>query len=252
MTCFNVIILAGGEKGPLYEPTGYEEKALLPIHGRPMVSRVIECFSASPLVDNIVVVGSATLDALDAMRLVRKRVFAGVNMVQNLLHAVTYVRHRLCAGRSDHDGYVISFCDAVFLTTEIVNQTLENLAGDMADVVLHYVDKSSFDRAGLPAKRTYLPIAGMELTGGTIYYVRRFTPIFSVMPKLIQLRKHRKDPARLLEMIGCDQDMDLASIEEKLGAQLGIRLRVCVSPYPELGMDVDKPADLELATRLLT
>ena len=53
MSKFNVIILAGGEKGPLYESTGYEQKALIPIHGKPMVSRVIDAFSQCEQVDNI-------------------------------------------------------------------------------------------------------------------------------------------------------------------------------------------------------
>lgn len=251
MTAFNVIILAGGEKGPLYEPTGYEEKALIPIHGKPMLSRVIECFHASGMVDNIVVVGSANLDALEAMSLVRKRIFTGVNLVQNLLHAVAYVRHRLCSGDPDHNGYIISFCDAVFLTPEVVRHTLEEIARDPADVVLSYVEKSSFERAGLPAQRTYLPIAGMELTGGTIYYVRRFTPIVSIMPKLAQLRKHRKHPAKFLEAIGCRPNMDLAAVERTLSEQLDLRLRIHISPHAGLGMDVDKPSDLELAERLL-
>ena len=52
-----VIILAGGEKGPLYEPTGYKIKALIPIHGKPMIDWVVESFAQSPLVENIVVVG---------------------------------------------------------------------------------------------------------------------------------------------------------------------------------------------------
>ena len=31
------IIMAGGEKGPLYKPTGHKTKALIPIHGKPMI-----------------------------------------------------------------------------------------------------------------------------------------------------------------------------------------------------------------------
>lgn len=251
MTAFNVILLAGGERGPLYEPTGYEEKALIPIHGEPMLSRVIGVFRKCSHVDQIVVVGSSRLDELEAMQHVRKRLFTGINVVQNLLHAVTYVKHRLYGGRSDHPGYVVSFCDAVFLTPEIVESTLAEIAGDEADVVLHYVQRSAFEDAGLPAERTYLPVAGMELTGTTIYYVRRFKHIFSIMPKLVAIRRHRKDPQRFLELIGCHSGMSLPEIEEAISERLGIRLRIAVSPYPELGMDVDKPADLELAEQLL-
>ena len=63
-----MILLAGGERGPLYEPTGYEEKALIPIHGEPMLSRVIGVFRKCSHVDQIVVVGSSRLDELEAMQ----------------------------------------------------------------------------------------------------------------------------------------------------------------------------------------
>ena len=127
MKKYHVLLLAGGEKGPLFETTGYVEKALIPIHGKTMLSRVIEAFHASKRVDKIVVVGSSNLDSLDAMRHVRKRIVAGLNVVQNLLHAVTYVKHRLCGSISDHNGYVISFCDAVFLTPDIIDDTLQTI-----------------------------------------------------------------------------------------------------------------------------
>ena len=179
MKKFHVILLAGGEKGPLFETTGYLEKALIPIRGKPMLSRVIEAFRACRRVDEIVVVGSSSLDTLEAMAHVRKRIFTGINVVQNLVHAVTYVKHRLYGGASDHNGYVISFCDAVFLTPEIIDDTLQAIEELDSDVVLHYVERSTFEEAGLPAQRTYIPVAGRQYTGSTIYYVRRFSKIFA-------------------------------------------------------------------------
>ena len=61
---FHVIILAGGEKGPLFKTTGFVEKALIPIHGIPMLSRVVRVFRESKQVGEIVVVGSQKLDDL--------------------------------------------------------------------------------------------------------------------------------------------------------------------------------------------
>lgn len=250
MSKFNVIILAGGEKGPLYEPTGYKQKALIPIHEKPMVSRVIDVFSKCEEVDNIVVVGSSDLDALDAMKKVRKRIFTGFNLVQNVLHAITYVKHRLYKSAREHNGYVISFCDAVFLTPEIVQDTLRRIEDSHGDLVLHYVEKQSFVDENLPASRTYIPIAGKKYTGSTIYYVKHFSSLLAATPKLAKLRKVRKSPEKMLESIGCT-GKDLPAIEQSLSKELGIDVKICVSPYARLGMDVDKPSDLELAIELL-
>ncbi|MAG93646.1 MAG: hypothetical protein CMJ48_07845 [Planctomycetaceae bacterium] len=250
MRKFHVILLAGGEKGPLFETTGYVEKALIPIHGQPMLSRVIEAFRNCERVDEIVVVGSSNLDKLEAMRHVRKRVFSGFNVVQNLLHAVAYVKHRLCSGASDHNGYVISFCDAVFLTPESIDDTLQSIEKSDGDVVLHYVERSSFEEAGLSTLRTYIPVAGRHYTGSTIYYVRKFGKILMDMPKLIELRKHRKDPLAVLRLLGCE-GADLPEIERAMSGELGVCVRICVSKHARLGIDVDKPSDLELASEVL-
>ena len=247
----NLIILAGGEKGPLYEPTGYEEKALIPIHGVPMLSRVIRIFKDSEHVENIVVVGSRNLDQLPEMEHVRKRIFEGANVVQNLLHAVTYVKHRLYRSHLRHNGYLISFCDAVFLTQEIVDDAMREIDRHDADVVLTYVERSSFEAEGLPAKRTYLPVSGKQFTGSTLYYLRSWTRVMRAMPTLIKLRQFRKDPVKMLSIVGCTPDMSLEDIATVLSDKLGLKLKITISPHARMGMDVDKPSDLELAQQLL-
>ena len=247
---YNVIILAGGKGGPLTEATGVEEKALLELHGRPMIEWVIEAFHDSPLVDRIVVVGSESLDDLECMRHVRKRIPQGLNVVQNLLHAVGYVKARLYDGKRPHNGYVISFCDAVFLRAELVTETLEAIRAAAAGLVLHYVERATFVAAGLPAKRTYIPISGREYTGSTIYYVQHFSKILGSLTKLAEMRKNRKDPQGILRVLGCE-GQDLPAIEQALGHALGTSVRICVSPHAELGLDVDKPSDYELALQLL-
>lgn len=43
----------------------------------------------------------------------------------------------------------------------------------------------------------------------------------------------------------------MQAIAEGLSNKLGMDVEVLVSPHPELGVDVDKPADYELALRKL-
>lgn len=92
MDPFNLVILAGGEKGPLYNAYGCSIKAMLPIHGKPMLDWVVEAFSKSQYIDSIVVVGPEELENLQSMQYVRKRIFEGVHVVQNMAHAVTYIK----------------------------------------------------------------------------------------------------------------------------------------------------------------
>jgi hypothetical protein len=184
------------------------------------------------------------------MRHVRKRVPAGKTVVENLLRAVGYVKTRLYENSRPHNGYVVSFCDAVFLRPELVTDTLETIAGSDANVVLHYVERAAFEAAELPAERTYIPVADGHYTGSTIYFARRFSPIIANVRQLAELRKRRKDPQALLRSLGCE-GADFAGIETALAKMLQTSVQIRTSPHPELGMDVDKPSDYELAQRLL-
>jgi len=120
MKKLNLIILAGGEKGPLYDAYGCDNKALLNIHGKAMLDWVIEAFQETGCIDKIVVVGSEELDALPAMRFVDKRIESKSNFGFNVLRGIAYMRWKYYRHESNHVGYIISFCDAVFLTPDAI------------------------------------------------------------------------------------------------------------------------------------
>ncbi|HAP42927.1 MAG: hypothetical protein A2087_08720 [Spirochaetes bacterium GWD1_61_31] len=246
----NLIILAGGEQGPLSAEAGTIHKAMLPIHGKPMLDWVLDAFQATGLIDHIAVVGAPELDQLASMRFVTKRLDPGVNVIQNLLNAVSYIKAEIYGNKPGHDGYFISFCDAVFLTPELIADAIRGVEEAAADVVLQYVDRSSFIRDGLDSQRTWIQIDGHSLTGTTLYYVRQFTKLIQYAPKLMQLRNVRKEPEKFFELIHC-RERTIAGVEDSLSREIGGRVRVIISPHTRLGMDVDKPSDLSLATRLL-
>lgn len=245
-----LIILAGGEKGPLYEPTGYEAKALIPIHGKPMIDWVIEAFHDQPHIGTIVVVGPEELERCASIRFVQKRIAPGVNLLQNILAAVHYVKSSVYDYRDEHEGYLFSFCDAAFLTPTIVSHTLNTIVDRQADIHLHYVEKSSFEKEGLPSQRTYIPIEEKEYTGSTLYYIKKFSLVKSMVDIFGKLRKNRKDPHGLLRALDCE-GKSLLEIEQTLSARLTADVSISVSPFARLGMDVDKPSDLTLAKELL-
>jgi diacylglycerol kinase (ATP) len=252
MKKYNLIILAGGEKGPLYDEYKCDNKALLPIHGKPMLDWVVEAFERSEFIDNIIVVGADELDQLSSMRYVRKRIMTGLNVVQNLVHGVTYVKTSIYGTSNDHNGYLISFCDAAFLNTEVINDTINNISSSNADVVFHYVEKDSFDKRGLNANRTYIPVGEKNYTGTTMYYIKKFSLISKLLEDLSQMRDRRKDPKGILKVLGCETSNSLEEIENSLSQKMSAKVKVFESPHVELGMDVDKPADFKLAEKSLS
>lgn len=251
MKKFNIIILAGGESGPLNDEYGCPNKALLPIHGKPMLDWVIEAYHKSEYIDNIIVVGPDELDQLASMRYVRKRIFEGINVVQNLIHGIAYVKTALYRAQDQHNGYVITFCDAVFLNPEIINYALNNIESCQADIVLHYVEQMTFLKKGLLAKRTYIPIGSHKYTGSTIYYIKKFALVSTLLEDLMALRQTRKDPQGVLNVLGCPHPQSLEDVEGILSQKTKSQVKIFNSPYPEMGLDVDKPEDYELAKKRL-
>lgn len=250
MKKYNLILLAGGKQQPLYEVTGIENKAQIPIHGKPMLEWVIDAFTASGKIAEIVVAGPVELEHLDCMKRVRKRVHGGLTVLESLTNAVAYMKMRMPPHKEVYPGYLISFGDAVFLKPETLFTMLENIKQSDPDLALHYVEKKTYERANLPLTRTFIPIGQGLYTGTTLYYVRRFRTLTGCFSQLTQLRKLRKNPQKLLQSLGCE-GMDMPQIEEHLSMQLSAKLKIFSIDCPDAGMDVDKPVDLEFARQWL-
>ncbi|HQD41289.1 MAG TPA: molybdopterin-guanine dinucleotide biosynthesis protein A, partial [Bacillota bacterium] len=103
------------------------------------------------------------------------------------------------------------------------------------------------------AKRTYTELKDGTFTGGNMFYVN---------PRVVEgsadlarrLVGYRKKPWKMCSVLGWDfvlrllsGNLSIAEVEERMSALLGIKLAAIISPYPEVGNDVDKESDLMLA-----
>lgn len=246
----NLIILAGGSKSPLLQNTGLADTALLPIHGKPMLDWVVEAFRASGCIDKIVVVGPEELDALESMQFVDRRVDATSSLTRNVMRGISYVRWTWYRNSLRHPGYIITFCDAVFLTPEAIAETVDTIRNSTQDLVLHYVEKASFEARGLPTDRAWISVEDKFYTASTIFYIRRFGKLSHGLHLIGDLQGYRHEPEGLLGILGL-KNRSLADIEKGLSDRLGRGIGIYVSKYPELGMDVENPRDLELAKSVL-
>ncbi len=247
MKKYNLIILAGGENEKWCKQYGYNKKPFLPLNGKPMLDRVVQSFRNSIYIDKIIVVGPRELDQLDCMKYVDKRIPEGGSFIQNLIHGIAYLKAFIYKFKRNHNGYLISFCDAAFLNTYVINKTIENLDPHDPGMVLHYVPKEVIARRGfLVENRTFMYVAGRPYTGANIYYVKKFSAVLRVIKDLAAMRKYRKTPEKMLEHLGC-KDKPYSGIEKVLSKMMRVKVKIFVSPYAEMGVDIDKPIDYELA-----
>lgn len=247
------VILAGGQKNGLVhdqEKTTVNE-ALIKIGSRYMIEYVVEALRDSPYIKEIVVAGIT--DKL-------KQIFADnpdVAIVQCGETVIESFKNAVKAINTDSKKILIVTADIPLITKEAVNFFLESSFQSSDDLYYPIVRKEINDQKYPGVQRTYANLKEGAFTGGNLFIldpviIERSLP---VAEKLVQ---YRKKPIRLASYIGWGilirYLLGMLSIEEAEKAvsdMMGIKGKVVISPYPEIGIDVDKESDLELARKLL-
>ena len=125
-----------------------------------------------------------------------------------------------------------------------------------ADVVYPIIPKDSCERSFPGGKRTYVTLREGTFTGGNgVVAARNFVELRrDLIQRLFEARKH---PLKLASMFGLSfivglltRRLTLPDLEARAGEIIGGRVGAVVSLYPELGFDVDKLADLNLARQV--
>ncbi|GEM_PF-137774 len=252
MKKFNVIILARGGKGPLHKSHSCKNKALLEIHGKPMLDWVVEAFAQSDYIDNIIVLGTEELDKLSSMRYVNKRIPSGLDVVQDIIHGVTYLS-TFERKQSKESGYLIANADTVFLTREAIDKALENISQSQADVNLHYVEESTFNKnqTDLKESRSYIKIGDKSYAQTAIYHIKNFHFLRNFIAETVELRANLDDAQALVKVIGAQNAQSLDEVRDLLAAKIKTSVSIFESTHVELAMDIYDEHDLRLAERYL-
>lgn len=255
---FDTIILGGGTVSGLDDetalPAGRQaaSKALVLIDGKAMIEYMIDAFRAAPSVDRIVAL--VPRDAQDEpwTEAIDKVLVASDSMVENVRAGLDYV-----TSSSKSPRVVLSSCDIPLLTAEAVEDFLKRCAKCEADVHYSIIEKEVIERAYPETKRTYARLKEGTFTGGNIGLITPEAVIrnFDLFQTGYNLRK---SPLKLSRVLGLKfivkfalHTLSVAEAEARVSGLLNARARAVTSPYPEIGIDVDKRVDLELVRRVL-
>jgi hypothetical protein len=102
--------------------------------------------------------------------------------------------------------------------------------------------------------RTFIPLRDGAYCGGDIFMAR--TDLIhsnqALMDKLMETRKSFWKQVRLLGLGFLIQfalrRLTVAEVERRVSKTLNVRGRAIITPYAEMGMDVDKPHQLEIVS----
>ncbi len=249
----HAIVLAGGTEDDKWaRQHGVNNKAFLPINNLPMITYVIAALRECPRIDQIIVVGP--VDALanslpgDGIQLLPEQ----GDIIDNVLAAVLEL--------PQDKKVLICTSDIPMLTPEALDSVFNAVNEREADIYYPIINQVDCERRYPGVKRTYAKLKNGSFTGGNVLVVnpKQAIPLSRVFRKLVM---ERKNPVRMLLTLGLPGIifvlqlalglLTVSELEQRLSRILRITGAAIYCAYPEIGTDVDKDSDLELARRIL-
>jgi molybdopterin-guanine dinucleotide biosynthesis protein A len=251
---YDAVILAGGESSSeLKKIAPYDNEALIIIGNYPMIYYVYHNLRASQAINKIVVSGP-----VEALRNILPRddrlffVEGGDNAIKSFANAVGVLRSCEVSPK-----VLVVPTDIPFITTEAIEDFLQKCEKSEDDFYYPVTSKEVNEMKFPGVARTYVKLKEGTFTGGNLFLIREEI-IDQCLEIGDQLVKRRKDPFAMAKLfgfglswrylIGC---LTIERAEKRFYEVLGIRGKGIISAYAEVGVDIDKPSDLELAQRYL-
>lgn len=242
----DAMVLAGGlNNGPLQACSRVPYEALIEIGPNPMVNYVIKALQNSGQIKRVIVVGPAELKSVLPSGVVW--VETGQTVMENL--------HRGC--KLLKDPFLLATGDIPLLTPEAVTGFLSLCEDKSADIYFPLVTKESVEERFPRARRTYVNFKEGTFTGGNLFLINpgAVERCLAIGQELVNLRKR---PLLLARRVGLlllvkliFRQLSLREAQIRASQLLGIEGRAVICAYPEIGMDVDKPVDLQLINEVL-
>ena len=243
-------VLAGGKAGALEASAGVESRALVPVGGRPLVARVVEALQGAQTIDSIAVIHGPGRPLPD-------QAVGGARQVPAAGEA--YCDTVRAAAQQAGEGHVcLATADMAALTAAAVDATVKFALDSDADLTYTIAEAGMVSEAFPGTVRTTVRLREGRFTGGNLA-VARSAALLGALQQIEMAFGRRKSIVGLTMLLGpmfllrlVLGRLSVTDAAARGAALLGCSVAVHASPYPEIGFDVDKPSDLELAERLLS
>ncbi|MDM7323406.1 MAG: NTP transferase domain-containing protein [Thermus sp.] len=225
------IVLGGGEEAWAGR-YGVRSKALVPYRGRPMAEWVLSALAEAGL--PAIYVGEDP-GLTPPPRLILPDTGS---LLGNLEAALGYVEGRV----------LVATADIPHLTPMAVRFVLEK--APEAALVYPIVPKEAVEARFPHTRRTYARLKEGVFTGGNLVLLQKEL-FFQALPLAKRVVALRKRPLALARLIGFGVLLklllgwlSLAELERRAAKILGVEAKALITPYPEVGVDVDREEDL--------
>ncbi len=246
----DAVLLAGGipqPDEPLYSYSNGEAKALIDVAGKAMVQWVLEALCQSKSVERIVVIGLSAKSNLSC-----KKPLVYLSNQGKLLDNLKMGTAKVLELNPKAEFVLFASSDIPGITAEMVDWVVKTCSETDDDLYYNVVRREDMDRRFPGSKRTWTRLKDMEVCGGDMNVARAaiVNENSEFWNKIIETRKN---PAAQAMLLGpaiiyklLTRQLTADDVIQRVADKLGLKGRALVCPYPEVGMDVDKPHQLEI------
>lgn len=260
MATFSALVLAG-RRGSADDPLApvmgsAPHRALIEVHGVPMLVRVLRALRGSSRIGRIYV--SIDLpEVLEKVGELEPWLRDGSLVVQQATTSPSRSVREVLEGPAQGAPVLVTTADHALLETGWVDHFLDAADASGRDLAVGVVSRACIEAEYPESVRTYLPLRGASYSGANLFAFRtdaaRRAAAFWV-----RAEQFRKRPWRLVGVFGLralvrfalgrlDVDSALEIASEAIGARVGF----VELPFAAAAIDVDRPGDHALATRIL-
>ncbi len=252
----HALVLAGGllpREDPLFDEAPEGRRCLIDIHGRPMVQWVIDALSGAACIKEIFVIGLTAPHGLVSSKPIHTLEGKG-GLFENIRAGVIAATEKTPPSTK----VLLASGDLPAIQPEMVAWLCEKVSQDPDREIYYNVITREVMTARFPdANRTFIRLKDTTVCGGDLNVVDR--ALFSgENPLWNKLAKARKNPLKQVSLLGLDSlilvALRLITLQEavrRVCKKLDIDGRALISPYAEMGMDADKPDQLEILRKAL-
>jgi CTP:molybdopterin cytidylyltransferase MocA len=251
----NAVILAGAlNEGKLKESSPERWEALIDLEGKPLIRHSVDPLIAAKTIDRIVVVGP-----VEEIR----PVLAGLDIdivppTGDMFDNVIVGCRRLAETAGPKSRLtLVSAADIPLITAEVVDGLVAICLELGGDAFYPVASRETMEAKFPGTKRTYATLREGTLTGGNLFVVDGEV-LAQVAPQAKALIAGRKNPLKMAGSLGIGfifrlllGRLTISALETFVGGKFGFKARAVIVPWAEIGIDVDKPEDLDLVKAYL-
>jgi GTP:adenosylcobinamide-phosphate guanylyltransferase len=247
----DAIVTAGGiplPEEPLYDATQGHPKAMVDVAGKPMVQWVLDALTEARNVENVIIVGLTEKSGLKCGKQMHFVSNQG-KMVENLQAGA----QKVLEVNKQAEYVLIVSSDIPAITGEMVDWVVETALEKKLDIIYNVIQREVMEKRFPGSKRTWTRLKDMEVCGGDMNVGRISLIVNDDTEMWEKITNSRKNPLKQAALIGYDTafllltgKLSLQDAETKVMTRMKITGKAIVCPYAEVGMDVDKPHQLEI------